>query len=76
MATPVSNIMTEFDIGEPVIVYAPAFYREPRIGFFTGSCKDHDGAFRVQLLDKNAPIREVCADLKALDTIERLPTTE
>jgi len=63
----------EFEEGEPVIVYAKAFYRLPRIGFFMGPCKDHDGAFLVSLLDKEAPIRQVCSDLRNRDTIERLP---
>lgn len=60
--------------GDPVIVFAPSFYKEPRLGIFLDACKDHDGAFRVLLVNPDAPIKEVCADLTKGDTIERLQT--
>lgn len=63
----------EFKQGDPVIVYAPSFYRQPRVGIFMGPCKDHDESFIVKLLDENAPIKDVCANLRNRDTIERLP---
>lgn len=58
--------------GDPVIVFAPNFYRAARIGFFKGPCRDHDGAFLVDLLDDDAPIRVVCAGIDSRDTIEIL----
>lgn len=66
----------DIEEGEPVLVYAPSFYRDKRVGYLLGPCKDHDGAFRVALLDPNAPIKEVCADIRNGDTIERLPIAQ
>ena len=62
----------EFEQGDPVIVFAPAFYREKRIGIVLAECKDHEYGIRVAMLDPDAPIKEVCADVSIGDTIERL----
>jgi hypothetical protein len=65
-----------FERGDPVLVYAPAFYKEHRIGIFLGPCKDHDGAFRIILVNPEAPIKEVCANPQNGDTIEMLQQTQ
>jgi len=61
-----------FEEGEPVIIYARTFYRESRLGFVMGPCKDHDGAIRVKLIDPDAPIKDVCVDTSKGDTIKSL----
>lgn len=62
----------ELQQGDPVVVFAPAFYRERRLGIYYGPCKDHEQGIRVLMIDPNAPIKEVCADVTKGDTIERL----
>jgi len=62
----------EFDRGDPVVVYAPSFYKDSRIGIFLGPCKDHDNSYRVLLINPDVPIKEVCANLKMGDTIEKV----
>lgn len=59
--------------GDPVIIHAPAFYREHRIGVIIEMCKDHDGAYRIRVLDPDAPIKDVCVNPNNGDTIELLP---
>jgi hypothetical protein len=66
--------MIEYEQGDPVLVFAPAFYRNKRLGIVYGPCKDHDGAIRILMIDPNAPIKEICADVSKGDTIERLNT--
>ena len=65
--------MEEFGESIPVIIFAPGFYRERRIGLTSGKCRDHEGAIRVLVLDHDAPIKEVCVGIDPRDTIERLP---
>lgn len=62
----------ELTQGDPVVVFAPAFYREKRLGIVLAQCKDHEHGIRIRLLDPSAPIKEVCADVTNGDTIERL----
>jgi hypothetical protein len=71
-STRLSVPVKKMKINDPVLVYAPSFYKEARIGIYVGPCKDHEGAFRVLLINPDAPIKEVCANPENGDTIEIL----
>lgn len=64
--------MTDIKRGDPVLVYAPSFYRERRVGIVLDPCKDHENSFRVRVMEKDAPIKDMCVNLNIGDTIERL----
>lgn len=44
--------MRTFEEGDPVMIEASDFFRGKRLAFFKEKCKDHDGNFKVILLEQ------------------------
>lgn len=54
--------LPEFGPGHHVIVSVPDVFKGNKLGVVIKSCPDHDGAYRVQLINPDNPNKDVCAN--------------
>lgn len=52
-----------------VIITARDFFKGNKLGVVTGRCKDHDGSYRVYLVNPDNSVRDICVNPLKGDTI-------